>query len=69
MAKSGDAASLVLIDASCSAEAVARRSERKAVFYKGNIVSGSLYLQNQSITCNANLKDLWTRPDFLFRIG
>lgn len=47
--KVGDAASLVLIDASCSAEAVARRSERKAVFYKGNIVSGSLYLQNQSI--------------------
>ncbi|MFE0506659.1 amidohydrolase [Peribacillus butanolivorans] len=47
--KVGDAASLVLIDASCSAEAVARRSERKAVFYKGNIVSGSLNLQNQSI--------------------
>ncbi|MFF2287924.1 amidohydrolase [Peribacillus butanolivorans] len=47
--KVGDAASLVLIDASCSAEAVARRSERKAVFYKGNIVSGSLNQQNQSI--------------------
>ncbi|MGE7767123.1 amidohydrolase [Peribacillus sp. NPDC096540] len=47
--KVGDAASLVLIDASCSAEAVARRSERKAVFYKGNIVSGALNQQNQSI--------------------
>ncbi|CAH0283580.1 N-isopropylammelide isopropyl amidohydrolase [Peribacillus sp. Bi96] len=47
--KVGDAASLVLIDASCSAEAVARRSGRKAVIYKGNIVSGSLSKQKQSI--------------------
>jgi N-acyl-D-amino-acid deacylase len=47
--KVGDAGSLVLIDASCSAEAVARRSERKAVIYKGNLVSGSLYKQKQSI--------------------
>lgn len=47
--KVGDAGSLVLIDASCSAEAVARRSERKAVIYKGSLVSGSLYKQKQSI--------------------
>lgn len=40
--KVGDAANMVLIDASCSAEAVARRSKRKAVFYKGNLVSSSL---------------------------
>lgn len=45
----GDTASLVLIDASCSAEAVARRSERKAVIYKGNVVSGSLSKQKQSV--------------------
>ncbi|WP_057913747.1 amidohydrolase [Peribacillus muralis] len=43
--KVGDAASLVLVDASCSAEAVARRSERKAVIHKGRIVSGSLSKQ------------------------
>lgn len=47
--KVGDAANLVCIDASCSAEAIARRSERKAVIYKGNIVYGSLSKQNQSI--------------------
>lgn len=40
--KAGDAANMILIDANCSAEAVARRSKRKAVFYNGNIVSGSL---------------------------
>lgn len=45
----GDTASLVLIDASCSAEAVARRSERKAVMYKGNVVSGSISKQKQSV--------------------
>lgn len=45
----GDTASMVLIDASCSAEAVARRSERKAVIYKGNVVSGSLSKQKQSV--------------------
>ncbi|WP_088044438.1 amidohydrolase family protein [Bacillus sp. EAC] len=38
----GDEASLVLVDASCSAEAVARRSERAAVFQKGKIVYGGL---------------------------
>ncbi|NOV00903.1 amidohydrolase [Paenibacillus planticolens] len=40
--KVGDAASFVLLPASCSAEAVARRSERQAVWYKGCLVSGSL---------------------------
>lgn len=38
----GDEASVVLVEASCSAEAVARRAERKAVLFKGNIVSGTL---------------------------
>ncbi|PGS54152.1 amidohydrolase [Bacillus sp. AFS041924] len=40
--KIGDSANLVLVEASCSAEAVARRANRKAVIYNGNIVSGSL---------------------------
>lgn len=40
--KVGDEASMVLVEASCSAEAVARRAKRQAVMYKGNIVSGSL---------------------------
>ncbi|OIK17058.1 deaminase [Bacillus sp. MUM 116] len=40
--KAGDAANMVLLDASCSAEAIARRSKRTAVFYNGNLVSGSL---------------------------
>jgi cytosine/adenosine deaminase-related metal-dependent hydrolase len=43
--KIGDTANMVLIDASCSAEAVARRSKRKAVFYKGNLVFSSLVQQ------------------------
>jgi cytosine/adenosine deaminase-related metal-dependent hydrolase len=47
--KAGDAANMILVDASCSAEAIARRSKRKAVFYKGNIVSGSLTQENHSI--------------------
>ncbi|PJN87612.1 amidohydrolase [Bacillus sp. mrc49] len=47
--KVGDAASLVLVDASCSAEAVARRSERRAVMYNGSIVSGSLSKQKLPI--------------------
>ncbi|OXM15151.1 hypothetical protein CGZ75_17980 [Paenibacillus herberti] len=38
----GDEASVVFVHASCSAEAVARRSKRQAVMYKGNIVSGTL---------------------------
>ncbi|WP_462413637.1 amidohydrolase [Neobacillus sp. Marseille-QA0830] len=36
-------ANMILVEASCSAEAVARRAKRKTVFYKGNIVSGSLF--------------------------
>lgn len=38
----GDKADMVLVNASCSAEAVARRAERKAVFYRGNLVAGSI---------------------------
>ncbi len=38
----GDEASVVFVDAGCSAEAVARRSERVAVFFKGNLVAGAL---------------------------
>ncbi|GAB6991920.1 amidohydrolase [Paenibacillus pini] len=40
--KTGDVASFVLLHASCSAEAIARKAERQAVWYKGRIVSGSL---------------------------
>ncbi|MEH6937164.1 amidohydrolase [Bacillus sp. JJ664] len=47
--KVGDAANLVFTSASCSAEAIARRTERNAVMYKGNIVHGSLGKQNLSI--------------------
>lgn len=35
--KVGDEASLILVDCSCSAEAVARVSKRKAVIYRGNL--------------------------------
>ncbi|CAM4077837.1 amidohydrolase family protein [Paenibacillus alkaliterrae] len=38
----GDEASVVLVEASCSAEAVARRAKRRAVFYKGNLVAGDI---------------------------
>ncbi|WP_080874453.1 amidohydrolase [Oceanobacillus timonensis] len=40
--KVGDDASLVLVEASCSAEAVARRSKRAATMFHGKMVSGSL---------------------------
>ena len=40
--KVGDAASFVLVQASCSAEAVARKSARQAVWYKGQMVSGTV---------------------------
>ncbi|KOP82426.1 deaminase [Bacillus sp. FJAT-21945] len=40
--KAGDEASFVFVEASCSAEAVARRSNRVATMFKGNIVSGTL---------------------------
>lgn len=38
----GDEANLVLVSASCSAEAVARKSPRRAVLYKGNVIAGSI---------------------------
>ncbi|QPQ31477.1 amidohydrolase [Lysinibacillus sp. JNUCC 51] len=40
--KVGDNADFVLVDASCSAEAVARRATRKAVVFKGNFVTDNL---------------------------
>lgn len=40
--KVGDEASAVLVEASCSAEAVARRSNRQAVLFRGGVVAGSL---------------------------
>ncbi|MBM7644604.1 cytosine/adenosine deaminase-related metal-dependent hydrolase [Scopulibacillus daqui] len=40
--KAGDEANIVFVEASCSAEAVARRAKRAAVMFKGEIVSGSL---------------------------
>ncbi len=36
----GDDANIVFIEASCSAEAIARRSRRAATMFKGEIVSG-----------------------------
>lgn len=41
----GDDASFVLVDASCSAEAVARISPRHASFHKGNLAYGSVQKQ------------------------
>jgi len=38
----GDDADLVLVDASCSAEAVARRARRVAVFFQGNLAAGAI---------------------------
>jgi cytosine/adenosine deaminase-related metal-dependent hydrolase len=38
----GDEANLVLVHASCSAEAVARRAKRQAVMFRGNLVAGTL---------------------------
>ncbi|KWW21867.1 deaminase [Peribacillus simplex] len=40
--KMGDAASMVLVEASCSAEAVARRSRRAAVISGGSLIYGGL---------------------------
>ncbi|MFF2754971.1 amidohydrolase [Psychrobacillus sp. NPDC058041] len=40
--KVGDEANMLLIDASCSAEVIARCSKRQAVFYKGKLVSGEI---------------------------
>ncbi|MEW9672945.1 amidohydrolase family protein [Ammoniphilus sp. 3BR4] len=38
----GDEVNAIFIDASCSAEAVARRGKQQAVLYRGKVVSGSL---------------------------
>jgi len=38
----GDEASLVVVEASCSAEAIARRSKRIATMYQGKVVAGEL---------------------------
>ncbi len=40
--RSGDTAEFVVVDASCSAEAVARRSPRRATFHKGRLVYGAV---------------------------
>jgi cytosine/adenosine deaminase-related metal-dependent hydrolase len=40
--KPSDAAEFVLVDASCSAEAVARRSPRRATFHQGRLVYGAV---------------------------
>jgi cytosine/adenosine deaminase-related metal-dependent hydrolase len=40
--KLGDKAEFVLVDASCSAEAVARRSPRQATFHQGRLVYGAV---------------------------
>ncbi|MDR6723473.1 cytosine/adenosine deaminase-related metal-dependent hydrolase [Paenibacillus amylolyticus] len=40
--KVGDTASFMLVHASCSAEAVARRAKRQTVWYEGQLVSGSI---------------------------
>ncbi|WP_096439246.1 amidohydrolase [Alteribacter populi] len=45
--KIGDDASIVLVEASCSAEAIARRSKRIITMFKGEIVSGSLRKKNE----------------------
>lgn len=38
----GDEASLILVDATCTAEAIARRASRAAVFFKGTLASGHI---------------------------
>lgn len=43
----GDRADMMLVQASCSAEAVARRSARKAVFYNGKLVAGQVHRSSQ----------------------
>ncbi|MGG1658229.1 amidohydrolase [Brevibacillus sp. NRS-1366] len=40
--KTGDDASLVLVEATCSAEAIARRANRHAVFFKGTLAAGQV---------------------------
>lgn len=41
----GDDATIVLVEASCSAEVIARRTKRIATMFKGNIVSGTLEIK------------------------
>ncbi|GAB6991175.1 amidohydrolase [Paenibacillus pini] len=43
----GNEASIVFVEASCSAEAIARRSNRVATMFKGKIVAGSLQQCNE----------------------
>ncbi|MEQ6353995.1 amidohydrolase [Lysinibacillus sp. M3] len=38
----GDEANIVFVEASCSAEAIARRSNRTATMFKGNVVAGEI---------------------------
>ncbi|PJO45476.1 deaminase, partial [Lysinibacillus xylanilyticus] len=38
----GDEANFVFVEASCSAEAVARRSNRTATMFKGSVVAGEI---------------------------
>ncbi|MCM3749372.1 amidohydrolase [Paenibacillus pasadenensis] len=45
--KAGDEASMVFAEASCSAEAVARRANRPAVMYKGKLSAGALATEPQ----------------------
>lgn len=40
--KVGDEANMVLVEASCSAEAIARRSKRVATMFRGDLVAGSV---------------------------
>ncbi|MGE7879465.1 amidohydrolase [Peribacillus muralis] len=49
--KVGDAASMVLVEASCSAEAVARRSRRAAVISDGSLILGEL-IRETAVTNN-----------------
>lgn len=39
----GNAASMILVDASCTAEAIARRADIKAVFFNGNEIKNKLH--------------------------
>lgn len=43
--KIGDAASMILVNASCTAEAIARRADIKAVFFKGQEIKNKLPLK------------------------
>lgn len=47
--KVGDEANIVLVEASCSAEAIARRSNRVATMFRGDIVSGYSQMKGMDI--------------------